>query len=69
MYLLSRNQDIQSKVRDEIYTSDNWMENAYIKGFIKETMRLYPVAPFIGRYVPTDTEIENYKIDKDVICS
>lgn len=54
------------KVREEIQSSENWMENQYIKGLIRETLRLYPVAPFIGRYLASDAVIGNYKIDKNV---
>ncbi|KAL5285479.1 CYP315A1 family protein [Megaselia abdita] len=66
IYLLSKNEDIQTKVREEIHSSNNWMENPYIKGLIRETLRLYPVAPFIGRYLASDAVIGNYKIDKNV---
>lgn len=66
VYLLSKNEDIQKKVREEIGTSKNWRENPYTKGLIRETLRLYPVAPFIGRYLASDAVIGNYKIVKDV---
>lgn len=37
-----------------------------VRGLVKETLRLYPVAPFIGRYMPEDTKIDKYFIKKDV---
>lgn len=35
-------------------------------GLIKESLRLYPVAPFIGRYLPQDAQLGGHFIEKDV---
>lgn len=40
-----------------------------VRGLVKETLRLYPVAPFIGRYLPEDARIDKYFIKKDVSVS
>lgn len=37
-----------------------------MKGVIRETLRMFPVAPFIGRVLPEDSVIGNYKINKNV---
>lgn len=37
-----------------------------LRGVIKETLRLYPVAPFIARYLPEDNVIGNYLVPKGV---
>ncbi|CAK9823091.1 Cytochrome P450 315a1, mitochondrial [Anthophora retusa] len=35
-----------------------------LKGIIKESLRLYPIAPFISRYLPKDSVIGNYFVPK-----
>uniref|UniRef100_A0A1B0BQX6 Cholesterol side-chain cleavage enzyme, mitochondrial n=1 Tax=Glossina palpalis gambiensis TaxID=67801 RepID=A0A1B0BQX6_9MUSC len=45
------------------YALDNY-SSPLVHGFIKETLRLYPVAPFIGRYMPRDVLIGGYHIKK-----
>ncbi|KAK9297820.1 hypothetical protein QLX08_008587 [Tetragonisca angustula] len=35
-----------------------------LKGVIKESLRLYPIAPFISRYLPKDSVIGNYFVPK-----
>lgn len=37
-----------------------------LKGVIKESLRLYPIAPFISRYLPEDSVISNYFVRKGV---
>lgn len=40
--------------------------NSFLKCIIKETLRLYPIAPFISRYLPEDSVIGNYFVPKGV---
>ena len=42
------------------------METALIRGTVRETLRLYPVATFVGRILPNDSVIGNYVIPKHV---
>ena len=37
-----------------------------VKMFIKETMRLYPTAPFLARIMPEDCTIGGYEVPKGV---
>lgn len=64
-YLLSQESEIQSKIRTEDLNTRS--EYSLLQGFIRETLRLYPVAPFIGRYLKTDAIIGNYEIKKDTM--
>lgn len=43
------------------------MEAPLIRGCLRESLRLYPVAPFVGRFIETDAEIGNYSIPKGVL--
>ena len=55
LHSLATNQDIQEKVREEIQQNGDTVTPhtvkrlSYLGGFIKEVMRLYPVAPFLTR--------------------
>ncbi|XP_050540751.1 cytochrome P450 4g15-like [Daktulosphaira vitifoliae] len=72
--MLAIHQDIQDKVYEEIYqimgdcdrilTIDDTVKFVYLEQCIKETLRLYPVAPIIVRYLQDDVKISNYTIPK-----
>lgn len=69
LYLLCRNQKYQELVYDELKTQSQCSkdyENSYLKAILRETLRLYPVAPFVTRYMPQDTEIGGYNIEAGV---
>nr|XP_033322149.1 cytochrome P450 315a1, mitochondrial isoform X2 [Megalopta genalis] len=40
------------------------LQDGQLRGVIKETLRLYPTAPFISRYLPEDSVIGNYFVPK-----
>lgn len=65
LYLLSKEPELPQKLLEECYALDNY-SSPLVHGFIKETLRLYPVAPFIGRYMPRDVLIGGYHIKKKV---
>lgn len=46
---------------------DDWLDIPTIKGSVKEALRLYPVAPFLTRFLPFETEIGGYDIPAQVI--
>lgn len=43
------------------------MESPLVRGCTREAMRLYPVAPFIGRFVDLNAEIGGYLIPKGTL--
>ncbi|KAJ8722153.1 hypothetical protein PYW08_004555 [Mythimna loreyi] len=55
LFLLSKNKD----VRQELYS-----RKSYINYVIKESMRLYPVAPFLTRILPKECMLGSYRLDK-----
>lgn len=59
LYLIAKHQPIQNQLRTQNPT--------LLKNCIRETLRLYPVAPFITRYLPTNTTISGYSIPKDTL--
>lgn len=54
----------QSKIRAQLNSSN--FETQLIRGTVKESLRLFPVATFIGRILPVDGVIGNYQIPKHV---
>ncbi|XP_059217921.1 cytochrome P450 315a1, mitochondrial [Stomoxys calcitrans] len=63
LYLLSKDSKLQQKIYEE--HSHSHHDLPLVRGLVKETLRLYPVAPFIGRYLPEDAKIDKYHIKKD----
>ena len=68
---MGRNKEIQDKIALEVKEStvDQWLQSPLLKGVIKETLRLYPVAPFITRVLPDNTELGGYTIPAGVCTS
>ena len=64
IYLLSLDENLQTNICREYKTNSH--QAPLLKGLVKETLRLYPVAPFIGRYMAEDCIIDNYFIKKNV---
>lgn len=62
LYLISKHPNVQ----EELY--QNNIENSQLsKNIMKEALRLYPVAPFLTRFIPEDLEIEGYHLPKDTL--
>ncbi|XP_065089067.1 cytochrome P450 315a1, mitochondrial [Ochlerotatus camptorhynchus] len=66
LYLLAKNQAVQSLVRNEI--KGDYLESPLIRGTVRETLRMFPIAPFIGRFLDTDAIIGDYCIPKNTLA-
>lgn len=64
LYLLSNNQHQQDMIRTELIQATSKFDTPLIRGTVRETLRLYPVATFIGRILGKDAILSNYRIDK-----
>ncbi|KAH8383165.1 hypothetical protein KR009_007127, partial [Drosophila setifemur] len=62
LFVLSQDLQLQKRLARERASN----ESQLLHGLIKESLRLYPVAPFIGRYLPQDTHLGGHFIEKDV---
>ncbi|XP_044266354.1 cytochrome P450 315a1, mitochondrial [Tribolium madens] len=58
LYLVAKNPQIQEKLRQK---------PDYVKHVFKETLRLYPVAPFLTRILPEDAILGGYGVPKGTL--
>lgn len=61
LYLVAKNRRVQQELRLVLKEEP---APALLKNCVRETLRLYPVAPFITRYLPADSTISGYHIPK-----
>lgn len=57
LLLLSKNEEVKKEV---------FLNNDYVKYVVKETMRLYPVAPFLTRILTKEGILGSYQIKEGV---
>ncbi|XP_047991685.1 cytochrome P450 315a1, mitochondrial isoform X2 [Leguminivora glycinivorella] len=55
LYLISQDDCVKNEMRTR--------DVGYVKNVLKESMRLYPVAPFLTRVLPKDCILGEYKLD------
>ncbi|XP_076755223.1 cytochrome P450 family protein sad [Xylocopa sonorina] len=57
-----RQQELFEHVK--VLSQKELLRSSLLRGIIKESLRLYPIAPFISRYLPEDSVIGNYFVPK-----
>ncbi|XP_041366875.1 cytochrome P450 302a1, mitochondrial-like [Gigantopelta aegis] len=71
LHALAKHQNVQKELQREIadvtsgrstITAEMLREMSYLRGFLKETLRMYPVAPGLGRTLAKDTSFQGYSI-------
>ena len=71
LHLLSQHPKVQQKLADELSGAEAWKQKcklAYLDAVIKESMRLYPVAPFVVRKLEHDVTIPGVRLPKGAIA-
>lgn len=68
LLLLSGYPTLQDQLFNSIkdLSSEEITQDSLLKNVLKETLRLYPVAPFITRYLTADSWIGDYFVTKEV---
>ncbi|KAJ6633992.1 Cytochrome P450 4C1 [Pseudolycoriella hygida] len=79
LYVLGLYPDIQQKVFEELKhifngsnrsaTLEDLNEMKYLERVIKETLRLYPSVPFVGRILSEDVQLDQYTIPKGTMVT
>lgn len=72
MYLLARNTDLQDELYSElleVHRPADIVQLPLVRGMLREALRLYPVAPFLSRYLPEDSLIGGYRVPSGVSIS
>lgn len=67
LHAIAKDQELAKMVREDITINEGSMEAPLVRGCMREAMRLYPVAPFIGRFVDLNAEIGGYLIPKGTL--
>lgn len=71
MHLISLDTSRQLEIHSQIKGLDPEaaVQSGLLKGALRESLRLYPVAPFITRYLASDVVIDGYQLHAGVsIC-
>lgn len=66
LYALAKNEDVQDRLRLEMQLKTKPKESL-VKNIIKETLRVYPSAPFLTRTLPDPTSICGYLIPANTL--
>ena len=69
LYLLAHHPNLQDELYAELQqvrSSDDIVQLPLLRGTIREALRLYPVAPFLTRYLPEDSLIGGYHVPAGV---
>lgn len=61
---IAKSSELQTNMKQQIENDPNDMETPLVKGVLREVLRLYPVAPFIGRIFEQDATIGGHFIPK-----
>nr|UYL69088.1 cytochrome P450 315a1 [Colaphellus bowringi] len=64
LYLLSKNKNVQEDLRQQL-TQEKKLP--LLRNVVKETLRLYPVAPFLCRFLPETVSVCGYTIPQNTL--
>jgi ecdysteroid 2-hydroxylase len=66
LHSIAQDQELYRRLRENADDA-NTLEAPLVRGCLREVMRLYPVAPFIGRFVDLNADIGGYFIPKGTL--
>lgn len=68
LYMIARSPEVQTQLAEEIMHSSPqlWLTHPLLRAVTRETLRLYPAAPFLTRQLATDLELSGYSVPSGV---
>lgn len=68
LYMLARSPEVQTQLAEEVMRNSPqmWLTHPLLKAVTRETLRLYPAAPFLTRQLATDLELSGYSVPSGV---
>lgn len=64
LHEISRDNELQKNLRKSVNENPSDFESALVRAGLRETLRLYPVASFVGRILDSDATVGDYTIPK-----
>lgn len=64
LHQVARDAELQERLRKSILESPNEYENGLVRACLREVLRLYPVATFVGRILDSEANVNEYTIPK-----
>nr|ARO50439.1 cytochrome P450 [Chironomus tentans] len=68
LHSIAKDSEFQDKLRKSIVDEPGNLESPLVRATLRESLRLYPVAPFVGRFIENDATIGGYGIPKGVLA-
>lgn len=68
LHSIAKDQQIQERLKKSIISEPENRETPLVRATLRESLRLYPVAPFVGRFLEADGSIGGYNIPKGVLA-
>lgn len=68
LYMIARSPEVQTKLAEELMRSSPqlWLTHPLLRAVTRETLRLYPAAPFLTRQLALDLELSGYAVPAGV---
>lgn len=66
--MIAKDADLQKKMKSSITQNPSDYELPIVRASLRETLRLYPVAPFVGRLLDCDTKIGDYIVPENYMA-
>lgn len=67
LYSLAQSEHIQAEVRQEVMKCLAQNDTPLVRGSVREAMRLYPVATFIGRILPENAQLGDFAVPQHTL--
>lgn len=68
LHSIAKDSKFQDNLRKSITDEPGNLESPLVRATLRESLRLYPVAPFVGRFMENDATIGEYGIPKGVLA-